>query len=181
MNDLGCPARFWPALLLASLSAACTAKCPALEAAHPIAAAPSPCSPTPANAPETTAVTPAQTENQPRFLLKHDANVMVQETAPHQGVGNTTAYRYFDELKGAGLMFRKRALHPGAAHGLNVLKHDEVFYVLSGRGELEIDGTKLALVPNTAVFMRLGAGIRLRQQGDEDLVIIIAYPPASSH
>jgi len=105
---------------------------------------------------------------------------MVQETAPHQGVGNTTAYRYFDELKDAGLIFRKRALHPGAAHGLNVLKHDEVFYVLSGRGELEVDGSKLALEANTAVFMSMGAAIRLRQQGDEDLVVIIAYPPASS-
>jgi mannose-6-phosphate isomerase-like protein (cupin superfamily) len=119
--------------------------------------------------------------NRPRFLLKHDAEVMVNEPAPHQGVGQTTAYRYFDELKDAGVIFRKRALHPGAANGLNVLKHDEVFYVLSGRGELDVDGTLLALEPGTAVFLSLGAGIRLRQTGSEDLVVIIAYPPSTSH
>jgi mannose-6-phosphate isomerase-like protein (cupin superfamily) len=103
---------------------------------------------------------------------------MRKEIAPHQGVGDTTAYRYFDELTDAGVIFRKRALHPGAANGLNVLKHDEVFYVLSGRGELEVDGERLALEPGTAVFMYLGAAIRLKQLGEQDLVVIIAYPPA---
>jgi mannose-6-phosphate isomerase-like protein (cupin superfamily) len=106
---------------------------------------------------------------------------MVNEPAPHQGVGNTTAYRYFDELKDAGVIFRKRALHPGSANGLNVLKHDEVFYVLSGRGELDVDGTLLTLEPGVAVFIYRGAGIRLRQTGAEDLVVIIAYPPAGAH
>jgi len=113
-----------------------------------------------------------------RYLLKRDAEVTVKEPAPHQGVGETTAYRYFDELGDAGLIFRKRALHRGAANGLNVLKHDEVFYVLHGYGELEVDGERLALEPGTAVFMYKGASIVLRQTGDDDLVVIIAYPPA---
>lgn len=103
---------------------------------------------------------------------------MVEEPAPHGGVGKTTAYRYFDEVKDAGVIFRKRALHPGSANGLNVLKHDEVFYVLSGRGELEVDGERLALEPGTAVFIYQGAAIRLQQLGADELVVIIAYPPA---
>ena len=113
-----------------------------------------------------------------RYLLKRDADVMVKEPAPHHGVGETTAYRYFDELGNAGLIFRKRALHRGAANGVNVLAHDEVFYVLRGQGELEVDGERLALEPGTAVFMYRGATIVLRQVGDDDLVVIIAYPPA---
>jgi len=113
-----------------------------------------------------------------RYVLKRDADVMVKEPAPHQGVGETTAYRYFDELGNAGLIFRKRALHRGAANGVNVLAHDEVFYVLRGQGELEVDGERLALEPGTAVFIYRGATIVLRQLGDDDLVVIIAYPPA---
>jgi mannose-6-phosphate isomerase-like protein (cupin superfamily) len=113
-----------------------------------------------------------------RYLLKHDADVMVKEPAPHGGVGETTAYRYFDELHDAGLIFRKRALHRGAANGVSVLKHDEVYYALRGRGELEVDGARLPIEPGTAVFMYRGATIRLRQVGDDDLVVIIAYPPA---
>lgn len=127
------------------------------------------------------AASPPPAANRPRFLLKHDAEVMVKEPAPHQGVGQTTAYRYFDELKDAGVIFRKRALHPGSANGLNVLKHDEVFYVLSGRGELDVDGTLLPLEPGAAVFLYRGSAIRLRQAGSEDLVVVIAYPPAPSH
>src|SRR5688500_1251981 len=84
-----------------------------------------------------------------RYLLKRDADVMVKEPAPHQGVGETTTYRYFDELADAGLIFRKRALHRGAANGVNVLAHDEVFYVLRGQGELVVDGEHLALEPGT--------------------------------
>ena len=175
MNERGRWAFSWAALVVASSSVACAARCP--DARHAVAGGEVPRSSTSA-APAAVA---APVTRFPRFLLKQDANVKVDEPAPHQGVGKTTAFRYFDELKDAGLIFRKRALHPGAAHGLNVLKHDEVFYVLSGRGELEVDDQKLALEPGTAVFMYLGAAIRLRQLGDEDLVVIIAYPPASSH
>lgn len=112
-----------------------------------------------------------------RFLVKRDGEVRVPEAGPHEGSGRTTAYRYFDELQDAALVFRKRALHPGASIGDHALSHDEVYYVLSGRGELVVDGVRVQLGPDTAVFMRLGATVGLRQVGGEDLVIIIAYPP----
>jgi mannose-6-phosphate isomerase-like protein (cupin superfamily) len=111
--------------------------------------------------------------------VKHDSAVMVKQPAPHQGTGETTAYRYFDELTDAKVIFRKRALHPGAAIGMHVLKHDEVYYVLSGRGELEVDGSRREVGPGTAAFMYEGASVGIRQLGTDDLVLIIAYPPAA--
>ena len=114
-----------------------------------------------------------------RYVLKRDAEVSVDEPAVHHGIGQTTAYRYFDEINAPGVVFRKRALHPGAANGSNTLTHDEVYYVVSGKGELEVDGEKLQVTAGTAVFMAQGATNRLRQLGDEDLVLIIAYPPAA--
>lgn len=110
------------------------------------------------------------------YYVRRDADVVVPQPGPHAGTGQTTAYRYFDDVAGASMEFRKRALHAGASIGEHVLTHDEVYYVLSGRGELTVDRERIEVGPQTAVFMRLGANVGLRQLGAEDLVIIIAYP-----
>jgi mannose-6-phosphate isomerase-like protein (cupin superfamily) len=115
----------------------------------------------------------------PGFILKQDAEVTRKEPGPHEGTGETTAYRYFDEVKDARVIFRKRALHPGASIGLHKLKHDEVYYVISGRGELMVDGATREMGPGSAAFMWEGANVGIRQMGDEDLVIIVSYPPAT--
>jgi mannose-6-phosphate isomerase-like protein (cupin superfamily) len=114
-----------------------------------------------------------------RFFLKTDAQSARVEPAPHAGTGTTTAYRYFDEVKDARVIFRKRALHQGASIGMHVLTHDEVYYVVSGRGELTVDDTKREVGPDTAIFMHEGADVGIRQLGDADLVVIVSYPPAS--
>jgi mannose-6-phosphate isomerase-like protein (cupin superfamily) len=119
-----------------------------------------------------------QATNDAPFVVRHDRDVMVKQPGPHEGTGETTAYRYFDDVRDPGVVFRKRALHPGASIGMHVLTHDEVYYVLTGRGALTVDGTQHDLGAGTAVFMRIGTDVELRQVGPEDLVIIIAYPPA---
>lgn len=106
---------------------------------------------------------------------------MKVEPPPHAGTGTSTAYRYFDDVADAKIIFRKRTLHRGASIGMHVLAHDEVYYVVSGRGELAVDDSKVQVGANTAVFMHEGADVGIRQVGDEDLVIIISYPPAESH
>jgi quercetin dioxygenase-like cupin family protein len=142
-------------------------------------AAPAPPETAPAT-PETHTTAKARpVTEQPRFVVKHDSEVAVKQPPPHLGTGESTAYRYFDELTDAKLIFRKRALHAGAAIGSHALKHDEVYYVLSGRGELEVDGTRREVLPGTAIFMYEGAVVGIRQLGAEDLVLIIAYPPAA--
>lgn len=116
-----------------------------------------------------------------RFFLKTDAQSARVEPPPHDGTGRSTAYRYFDGVKDARVIFRKRALHKGASIGMHVLTHDEVYYVVSGRGELRVDDTKREVGPNTAVFMHEGANVGIRQLGDADLVVILSYPPATTH
>jgi mannose-6-phosphate isomerase-like protein (cupin superfamily) len=116
-----------------------------------------------------------------RFFLREDANVTRTEPGPHEGTGSTTAYRYFDDVKDARVIFRKRALHKGASIGMHVLSHDEVYYVVSGRGELTVDDRSTEVGPDSAVFMHEGADVGIRQLGEEDLVVIVAYPPAEAH
>lgn len=116
-----------------------------------------------------------------RYFLRKDADVSHTEPAPHEGTGQTTAYRYFDDVKDARVIFRKRAMPRGSAIGMHVLSHDEVYYVVSGTGELAVDEVTTPMGPDQAVFMHEGANVGIRQTGDADLVIIVSYPPAAAH
>jgi mannose-6-phosphate isomerase-like protein (cupin superfamily) len=72
-------------------------------------------------------------------------------------------------------IFRKRALHPGAGVGLHEQHEDEVYYVLSGKGVMTVDDTKVDMTPGTAVLTRPGSSHSLKQIGSEDLVVLISY------
>ena len=123
-----------------------------------------------APAPVASAMTPASGS-----LIQHDSAVAVRESGPHAGGGETTAYPFFADAPGLSLVFRKRALHRGAAIGYHRQDADEVYYVLAGRGELTLDGVRSEIGPGTAVLTRPGSSHGLRQLGTEDLVILISY------
>lgn len=72
--------------------------------------------------------------------------------------------------------FRKRQLDVGAAIGVHLISHDEVYYVLSGCGEVVSDGVVAAVEPGMAAYLYSGARVGIRQLGDQPLVIIVSYP-----
>ena len=108
--------------------------------------------------------------------LQHDTLVAARQAGPHNGGGETTAYSFFDSVSGLAIVFRKRALHPGSAIGYHRNDEDEIYYVLSGRGELTLDGVRREVGPGTAILTVAGSSHGLRQLGDDDLIIIISYP-----
>ena len=108
-------------------------------------------------------------------IMQQDSLVAVREPGPHAGGGETTAYPFFADAPHFALVFRKRALHRGAAIGYHLQETDEVYYVLSGRGELTLDGARREVGPGTAILTRSGSSHGLRQLGNEDLVIIVSY------
>jgi quercetin dioxygenase-like cupin family protein len=110
-------------------------------------------------------------------VIRYDEQVRKAEPGPHQGGGETTANRYFDDVPDPKLIFRRRALHAGAAIGVHALRHDEVYYVLAGRGELTVNELVTEVTAGAAIYLREGARVGIRQLGDADLEIIIAYPP----
>ncbi len=112
----------------------------------------------------------------PPMVVLGEAEVMKREPPPHNGQGMTTAYRYSDFAPGRTMEFRKRVLHKGASIGLHLMKHDEVYYVLAGEGEVTSDGVTRRLTPGMAAYLYTGANVGLRQVGEADLVIILAYP-----
>ena len=56
------------------------------------------------------------------YILERDAEVAKTGPAPHSGPGRSTGYSFFEKAAGFKQVFRKRALHPGAAIGYHLQK-----------------------------------------------------------
>jgi quercetin dioxygenase-like cupin family protein len=112
--------------------------------------------------------------------VQNEAALAVAQPGPHGGEGLTTAYPFFDEAEDFRVVFRKRALHKGASIGLHTNDKDEIYYVLSGRGELTLEGKVSEVGPGDAILTRDGDSHGLRQLGDEDLVILVVFPKRPS-
>ena len=109
------------------------------------------------------------------FIVQHDADIAKNEPGTHDGGGQTIGYSFFDKTPGMKFVFRKRALHPGAGVGHHEQHEDEVYYVLSGKGVMTVDGTAVDMTPGTAVLTRPGSTHSLKQIGSDDLVVLISY------
>ena len=109
------------------------------------------------------------------YVLERDRDVAKEEPGTHDGGGQTVGYSFFSKAPGLKLVFRKRALKPGSGIGYHLQKEDEIYYVLSGRGQMTIDGKAFDVGPGDAILTRPGSSHGLKQTGGEDLVIMINY------
>lgn len=124
---------------------------------------------------------PAAHAAQPPAKLRSDSyverarDIAQAQPGPHEGEGRTTAYPFFAQADGFDIVFRQRSLHPGASIGDHTNDKDEIYYVLSGRGELMLDGRRREVAAGDAILTRSGSRHGLRQLGEEDLTIIVVY------
>jgi mannose-6-phosphate isomerase-like protein (cupin superfamily) len=109
------------------------------------------------------------------YILEHEKDIAVNQPGPHDGGGNTTAYNFFSTATGLKLVFRKRVLHPGSAIGYHLQEVDEVYYIVSGTGEMKMNGETFPVQAGDAILTRPGSSHGLKQTGKDDLVIIINY------
>lgn len=114
----------------------------------------------------------------PAAVIVSEAEVMRREAPPHGAIGMSTAYRISDAAPNRTMEFRRRVLHVGAAIGPHPIDHDEVYYVLSGEGDVISDGVTTRLTPGMAAYLYKGAVVGIRQTGASDLSLIISYPLA---
>ena len=110
------------------------------------------------------------------MVVVSEADVVREEAPPHGAHGMSTAYRISDSAPGRTMEFRRRDLHPGSAIGDHVIAHDEVYYVLSGEGEVSSDGTTAHLTSGMAAYLYTGASVGITQTGTAPLSLIISYP-----
>ena len=112
------------------------------------------------------------------YIIEHDAEIAKNEPGKHNGGGQTIGYSFFRTVPNLKLVFRKRAFKPGSGVGQHVQKEDEIYYVLSGKGTMVLDGKTVDITPGTAVLTRPGSSHSLKQTGTEDLVVLINYEVA---
>ena len=121
---------------------------------------------------------PNKPEKPGGYVLERDKDVARNEPGTHKGGGETIGYSFFSKTPNLKLVFRKRAFKPGSAIGYHLQREDEIYYVLSGRGMMTIDGKEFEVGPGDAVLTRPGSSHGLKQIGKEDLVILINYEQA---
>ena len=112
----------------------------------------------------------------PPAYIVDEIDVVREEAPPHGNIGMSTAYRISDEATDRTMEFRKRSLHPGSAVGIHPIKHDEVYYVVSGEGIVTSDGQETKVSQGMAAYLYDGAEVGIRQIGENPLILIIAYP-----
>ncbi|MDB5024463.1 MAG: cupin protein [Mucilaginibacter sp.] len=118
---------------------------------------------------------PAFSQSKPPYLLEHESDIAKNEPGTHNGGGNTTGYSFFSKAEGLKMVFRKRVLHPGSAIGYHLQKEDEVYYIVSGTGEMQMNGQSFTVKAGDAILTRPGSAHSLTQTGNNDLAVIIAY------
>ena len=118
---------------------------------------------------------PAFSQTRQAFVLEHEKDIAKDELGTHDGGGQTTGYSFFSGAEGLKMTFRKRVLHAGSAIGYHLQKEDEVYYVISGTGQMQMNGKTFPVKQGDAILTRPGSSHGLRQTGKEDLAIIIAY------
>jgi mannose-6-phosphate isomerase-like protein (cupin superfamily) len=128
-----------------------------------------------ARSPQVNATTQASAQPAEGYILEHDAEVAKPGPAPHKGPGHSTGYSFFEKAADFKQVFRKRVLHPGAAIGYHPQKEDEVYYILSGAGVMQMNGKEFPVKPGDAILTRPGSSHGLKQTGKDDLALIIAY------
>ena len=78
-----------------------------------------------------------------------------------------------EEMYNKGRIFAHNCLEPGCEVGWHIHNGDgEAYYILSGEGEYNDNGTIVTLHPGDVAFVEAGEGHALRNNGPENLEII---------
>lgn len=114
-------------------------------------------------------------QEDPGYIINHEKDIAVNEPGPHDGGGKTTAYPFFSKFKEAKVAFRKRVLQPGATIGYHLQEQQEIYYILSGKGELTTNGKTITVSAGDAILTLPGSHHGLKPVGNEGLSLIINY------
>jgi len=114
-------------------------------------------------------------KQQEGYILEREKEIAVNEKGPHDGGGETIAYPFFSRANDFKLVFRKRTLKPGSSIGYHLQEKDEIYYIVSGTGEMTINGKSFTVSAGDAVLTRPGNSHGLKPTGNSELSLIINY------
>lgn len=117
----------------------------------------------------------AQSIDTAKYILKNDIDVAKKESGTHNGGGETIGFNFFGDAKGLKTVFRKRILKPGSSIGYHLQKEDEIYYIVSGKGTMQMNGETFLVKPGDAILTRPGSSHGIAPNPDNDLEILIVY------
>lgn len=117
----------------------------------------------------------AQNGDATKYILQNDVEVAKEEPGTHNGGGNTTGFKFFGEAKNLKTVFKKRILKPGSSIGYHLQKEDEIYYVISGNGIMQMNGKTFAVKPGDAILTRPGSSHGIAPDAGNELTILIVY------
>ena len=85
--------------------------------------------------------------------------------------------RYAEQLRVPALSVGTYSIPAGATDDQSPHAEDEIYYVMSGRGVLRVEGRDHALGPGDAAFLPARAEHRFRDV-TEDLTLLVVFAPA---
>jgi len=116
-----------------------------------------------------------QHRQQQAYILEREKEIATEEEGPHNGGGKTTAYPFFSKIPDFNIVFRKRALYKGSSIGYHLQEKDEIYYIVSGKGEMTINGKSFTVSAGDAVLTRPGNWHGLKPLNNSELSLIINY------
>ena len=117
----------------------------------------------------------AQSADTSKYIFENDIEVAKKEPGTHNGGGETVGFNFFAAAKNLRTVFKKRILKPGSSIGYHLQKEDEIYYVISGNGKMQMNGKTFSVKPGDAILTRPGSAHGISPNPDNDLVILIAY------
>ena len=109
------------------------------------------------------------------YVIEHEKDIVMEQEGPHDGGGKTKVSNFFIKVPGFKKAFRKRTLLPGSAIGYHLQKEEEIYYILSGSGEMNMNGKTFTVTAGDAILTRPGNSHGLKPLGNENLSLIINY------
>jgi len=117
----------------------------------------------------------AQSNDTSKYMLQNDIEVAKKEPGTHKGGGETIGYNFFGDARNLKTAFRKRTLKAGSSIGYHLQKEDEIYYVISGNGTMQMNGKTFPVKPGDAILTRPGSSHGIKPNNDNDLTILIVY------
>ncbi len=78
----------------------------------------------------------------------------------------------------SGVSLARAVVDPGQATKAHVLDFVEIYYIISGRGVIHLDGRAAEVGPEDCVYIPAGRRQWIQNTGDEDLVFLCVCTPA---
>ncbi len=120
-------------------------------------------------------ITFAQSSDSTKYIVEKDTQVAKEQPGPHNGGGTSIGYSFFENAKDFNTAFRKRVLKPGSSIGYHFQEIDEIYYILDGKGMMQMNGETFEVQSGDAILTRAGSSHGIAPLGTNDLVIMIVY------